>query len=88
MNKYNGFYINEILMKISAIEKADNRLVLIIRKLKLSSLYDDLFLSHTVRFISCCKVAYLQFYLFTSTIPSQSLLREWQKKCWPTDSQM
>ena len=64
MNKYNGFYINEILMKISAIETADNRLVLIIRKLKLSSLYDDLFLSHTVRFISCCKVAYLSFIVF------------------------
>lgn len=38
-------------MKIGAIETADNRLVLIIRKLKLSSLYDDLFLSHTVRFL-------------------------------------
>lgn len=52
-------------MKISAIETADNRLVLIIRKLKLSSRYDDLFLSHTVRFyfllVLNCKVAYLSF---------------------------
>ena len=52
-------------MKISAIETADNRLVLIIRKLKLSSLYDDLFLSHTVLFyfllVLNCKVAYLSF---------------------------